>query len=194
MDERVFKAIFVVLLLASMLIRGPYVLKHRKGVMVVSRTPGKQGVLVGVAAIGIMVVPLIHVFSPWLSRFDLAMPTWGRLIGAVGFGMTIALYRWSHKTLDRNWSNVLEIRQDHELITAGPYKHVRHPLYAAFWLWVIFQGPLLSNAAVWLVGIVTWAVTYFLRVADEEEMMLNQFGLQYEEYMEKTGRLWPRLS
>lgn len=147
-----------------------------------------------IAAIGIMVIPLIHVFSPWLSRFDLTMPTWARLIGAVGFAMAIALYGWTHKTLDGNWSNVLEIRENHKLITAGPYRHVRHPMYTAFWLWVIFQGPLLSNAAVWLVGIVTWAITYCLRVADEEQMMIEQFGRQYEQYMRKTGRLWPKLS
>ena len=67
-------------------------------------------------------------------------------------------------------------------------------MYTAFWLWVIFQGPLLSNAAVWLVGIVTWAITYRLRVADEEQMMIEQFGRQYEQYMRKTGRLWPKLS
>ena len=108
--------------------------------------------------------------------------------------MAIALYGWTHKTLDGNWSNVLEIRENHKLITAGPYRHVRHPMYTAFWLWVIFQGPLLSNAAVWLVGIVTWAITYCLRVADEEQMMIEQFGRQYEQYMRKTGRLWPKLS
>jgi protein-S-isoprenylcysteine O-methyltransferase Ste14 len=98
-----------------------------------------------------------------------------------------------HADLGLNWSPSLEIRAHHELVTRGIYRHVRHPMYASLLLWALAQPLLLHNYIVGLVGPVTFAAFYALRVGPEERMMLDTFGDRYREYMQRTGRVLPRL-
>jgi len=103
----------------------------------------------------------------------------------------LALFAWTHRVLGKNWSGVLEIHQDHILITTGPYRFVRHPMYTAFFLSAVGFAFLSSN---WLIAVVyTAAVSYMYltRVSAEEEMMVARFGDTYKEYMNRTGRLVP---
>jgi protein-S-isoprenylcysteine O-methyltransferase Ste14 len=135
----------------------------------------------------------LYVFAGLFSFAHLAVPEWARWLGlAVGLSGS-ALFAWTHLALGKNWSGVLEIAKDHELVINGPYQFVRHPMYSAFFLMGI--GVLLLSAN-WLVGglnLVAVAYMYFVRVADEEAMMLDQFGQRYEAYMGNTGRLFPQL-
>jgi protein-S-isoprenylcysteine O-methyltransferase Ste14 len=167
-------------------------MRYRKLKKVVPEEQLKEKIFVCIAYIGMSIIPLIHVFSPWLSSFNLSLPLRVRIVGAVGFALTILLYWWTHKTLGRYWSNVLVIKEEHKLITEGPYRYVRHPMYSMFWMWVIFQGMLLANWLVWIVGIATWSLAYFTRIDHEEQMMIDQFGKEYLEYMKKTHRLFPK--
>ncbi len=99
----------------------------------------------------------------------------------------------SHADLGLNWSPSLEIREKHELITRGIYGLIRHPMYASQWLWVIAQPLLLQN---WLAGfanLILFIPFYILRVQAEEQMMLETFGASYQEYMQKTGRVFPKI-
>lgn len=86
----------------------------------------------------------------------------------------------------------LELREEHELITRGVYKHVRHPMYAASLLWGAAQGLILQN---WIAGwspFLSLLVLYFLRAPREEQMMLDQFGEAYRTYRQRTGGIFPR--
>jgi protein-S-isoprenylcysteine O-methyltransferase Ste14 len=192
MNEFIFKLIYGCLLLISGVIRGSLIVRQRKIKKVAVRKPLKEKIFVGIAYIGMSIIPLIHIFSPWLSPFNLSLPLRVRIVGAAGFALTILLYWWTHKTLGRYWSNILVIKEEHKLITDGPYKYVRHPMYSMFWMWVIFQGMLLANWLVWIVGIGTWSLAYFTRIDHEEQMMIDQFGKEYLEYMKKTNRLFPK--
>ncbi len=77
-------------------------------------------------------------------------------------------------------------------MTEGVYRYIRHPMYASQWLWVIAQAMLLHNWIAGLGGIVCFTPFYFMRVAPEEQMMLEQFGKEYRAYMQHTGRILPR--
>ena len=55
------------------------------------------------------------------------------------------LFYRSHKNLGRNWSATLEIQKGHNIVDAGVYKYIRHPIYSAIWLWVIIEALLLNN-------------------------------------------------
>lgn len=92
-----------------------------------------------------------------------------------------------------NWSVSLEVRDEHTLVTNGIYSAIRHPMYAAIWLWVILQALLLNNYVVGFSGIVFFGLLYFLRVGKEEEMMIRQFGQQYKEYKTRTNRIFPKM-
>ena len=81
---------------------------------------------------------------------------------------------------------------EHELITHGVYRFMRHPMYASIFLFGLAQGLMLSN---WLAGwaaVVTFTPMYFIRTPREERMMVEHFGESYRRYMTEAGRLWPR--
>ena len=78
-------------------------------------------------------------------------------------------------------------------MTNGVYQTVRHPMYTSLWLWVIAQGLVLTNWIAGLSGMATFGALYFTRVGAEEAMMLEQFGDQYQAYMQRTKRLLPYL-
>lgn len=87
----------------------------------------------------------------------------------------------------------VQVREGHTLVTGGVYRYMRHPMYAAHWLWAIAQALLIEN---WLAGLallVTFLPLCLIRIPREEEMMLENFGEEYRQYMNRTGRLIPRL-
>jgi protein-S-isoprenylcysteine O-methyltransferase Ste14 len=103
----------------------------------------------------------------------------------------LGMFHLTHRALGRNWSISLDVRENHELVTAGIYRRVRHPMYSAFWLWAIAQALLLPNWIAGFAGLAGFAVLYFGRVAREERMMLETFGDSYRAYMARTGRVFP---
>lgn len=136
---------------------------------------------------------LVYIFSPWLDFAHLGLPAWLRWLGSGILLAGLGLFAWTHHTLGQNWSGGLEIYQEHALVTAGPYRYVRHPMYTAFFVLGSGIGLLSAN---WLVAILnlgslTWM--YLVRVSAEEAMLLEHFGEAYRQYMKKTGRLLPRL-
>ena len=159
----------------------------------VSRFDGRERLLLAIMFPPTMLLPLLYLFSPFLDFADYPLPVGLRWCG--GATMTVALWLFwrSHADLGRNWSVSVEIRKGHELITHGVYRHIRHPMYAAIWLWSIAQGLLLAN---WLAGwsvVPAFAIMYFLRVAREEGLMCESFGEAYRDYVHQTGRIFPRL-
>jgi protein-S-isoprenylcysteine O-methyltransferase Ste14 len=100
----------------------------------------------------------------------------------------------SHADLGRNWSPSLQLREGHELVTEGVYRHIRHPMYASEWLWSIAQALMLQNWVAGWAGLALFTPLYVLRVPREEQMMLDQFGEEYRAYMNRTGRIVPQLT
>ena len=77
------------------------------------------------------------------------------------------------------WSVTLELRENHRLITQGVYRHVRHPMYAALFLYSIGQALVVPN---WVVGpsyLVAFGILFALRFGADETMMLETFGEEY---------------
>lgn len=93
----------------------------------------------------------------------------------------------AHRDLGKDWSMILEIKEGHHLVTHGVYNKVRHLMYTHFWIRVIAQGIVLANVRVLVFGIVAWALIYFLLVPKEEEMLVDEFGDEYREYMKNNG-------
>jgi len=118
MDETIWKIIFIVMGgVCGALIRRPHMKKYKKTEKIKSKKPSREKFLMFLAAIGIMVMPMIYVFTSWLNSFSMNLPEWARWSGVVVFGLYLFLFWWVHKTLGTNWSPVLEIRKDHKLIT-----------------------------------------------------------------------------
>jgi protein-S-isoprenylcysteine O-methyltransferase Ste14 len=121
------------------------------------------------------------------------LPAWAGWLGVLFLAGAVLVFWRGHVDLGLNWSPTLEIREKHELITRGIYSVIRHPMYASHWLWVIAQPLLLQNWIAGFLGVLTFIPFYFLRVKAEEQMMLDSFGAQYQEYMKTTGRVLPKV-
>ena len=137
-------------------------------------------------------VTLYAINPTWIHFLALPLPTWIRWLGAVLAIGSLPLLVWVHATLGRQWSTNLQFKASHNLITSGPYRRVRHPMYTA--LFSFFAGLGLLSANVSMIGMVVVAIVVLaVRIPKEEAMMVAQFGDTYQTYMQHTGRLLPRL-
>jgi protein-S-isoprenylcysteine O-methyltransferase Ste14 len=144
-------------------------------------------------SIGLMLIPLIWMLTPFLDDFKVNLPNWLRLSGIVISILSIVYFFKIHKALGTNWSPTLEIKIHHTLIKTGPYKRIRHPMYTQIWIWTFAQVLIVSNFYAGFSGIIAWGIVYFIRVPKEEKMMSNYFGNEYIEYMDQTGKVFPKI-
>ena len=127
-----------------------------------------------------------------LRSLAFAAPDWLRWAG-VGLGITsVGLFAWTHAVLGRFWSSTLQLRAGHQLITVGPYARIRHPMYSAILGWIMSLGLVAANWTPFVFAVLG-TLNVILRIQGEEKMMLEQFGDDYREYMERTGRLLPMI-
>lgn len=179
--------------LACFFIRWPYQRQWKANTFSDDRRSGIEHALLAAMFLTMMTLPLVWVFSPWLSFADYRLPGWAGLLGAALFAFAVWLFWRSHRDLAANWSPTLQVREGHELVTAGVYAHVRHPMYAALWLWALAQALLVQN---WIAGppvLLAFAAMYAYRRKAEERMMTDRFGDAYRAYAVRVPRLFPRL-
>jgi protein-S-isoprenylcysteine O-methyltransferase Ste14 len=138
-------------------------------------------------------LPFAYAFTPWLDFAHAQLPAGLRWIGVLLAFAGVAIVWWTHRTLGRYWSGILELRENHRLISRGPYRHIRHPMYTGFFVMSFGVALLTANLLVALLQVGAFVATYLARVADEEAMMLDRFGNEYRSYMRRTGRLFPLL-
>jgi len=192
MEETFWKGFYFVLFLIWFFIRMPYGKNSLKIKTKIKKRVGLEKFLVFLNFISMMFLPVFVVFSTKLNFATMNFPYFIRWIGLIIYGLNLGFFIWCHKSLGKNWSTVLEIREKHKLIQKGPYKRIRHPMYTHFWLLIISQGLILNNWIVMIYGIFSWGILYFSRVKREEEMIIEEFGNEYKRFMKKTGRLFPR--
>lgn len=174
-------------------IRYPFERRAKRVRVVGGRRSTSDMIGLATALFGLGILPGIYVATGFPERADYPATAWAVVLGTIAFLAALWVFRVSHKELGRNWSITLEIREQHKLISTGPYALVRHPMYTSFLLMGVGQAFLLSNWVAGLAGLVGFAVLFFLRVDKEERMMMENFGTQYQAYMERTKRLVPYL-
>jgi len=128
-------------------------------------------------------------FLAWrIEGPDLALAWTGA--GAAVIGLLIAL--WARFSLGRNWSGVVTLKEDHELVTRGPYASIRHPIYTALILLFFALAFFINTPAAYLGALcVVWSC--WVKLKQEEILMLQQFPDSYPAYMARTKRLIPIL-
>ncbi len=193
MSEQGFKYIFLVGIIIVGAFRGAAKLAYRKETF--SHTNKSMLELVAMSLWGwVELLAIIYVFVSWFDFADYAAPDVLSWIGISVYLLGIYVMWRSQADLGANWSPFVEIRSDQSLVTTGIYSKVRHPMYSGFFLFSLGQMLLLNN---WIVGVSPMffmAAIYFSRIDKEEALMLKTFGDRYQNYMEQTGRLFPKWS
>ncbi len=145
------------------------------------------------SGLALMLSVMAYVLNPrWMRWSSLKLPWWLRWLGAGLGAASLPVAYWVFHTLGKNITPTVETREKHELVTGGPYRWVRHPLYTVGSSF--FASPSLV-AANWFMGLATVVVLVMLlvRLPKEEEKLIERFGDEYRAYMERTGRLLPRV-
>lgn len=195
MDQTFFHLVFVFVFVTFAVIRAVYQ-KRTEGARSGARF--KEGKLLTLfrLAVGLpfMILVVAYLVQPGLLGWaTFPLPAWAQWAG-VGLGLaSLPLIVWVHEALGSNFSTTLHVRDAHTLVTRGPYRWVRHPMYTV--LYVHFFAVLLLTRN-WLVGgVFLLAMTLIIaqRLKHEEATMIETFGDSYREYMRHTRRFLPRL-
>ena len=143
------------------------------------------------AGIAHIVGVFIFIVNPSRMTWSaMPLPMWLRWTGVAIGAAAGCLLVWTLVNLGRNLTDTVVTRKAHTLVTAGPYRWVRHPFYDAVGLAVLANSLAAANWFLLATGalLVTMIV---VRTRKEEEHLLARFGNAYRAYMERTGRFVP---
>jgi len=112
----------------------------------------------------------------------------GAAIVVLGLGFSI----WARIVLGRNWSGIVTVKQDHELVRSGPYRWVRHPIYTG--LLLAFAGSAIARGQ-WrgILAVVIVFAAFWFKLRLEERWMVETFGDAYVRYQAEVPALIPFL-
>jgi protein-S-isoprenylcysteine O-methyltransferase Ste14 len=193
MTPALSKLVFVILAIGWFLIRYEYARRSRRETVQRSDRGPRETALLLISLTGLGILPLAYVATaiPHFAAYTFhPIQAWLGLFVAIA---ALVMFHLTHRALGRNWSVSLDVRENHQLVTDGIYRRVRHPMYSAFWLWAIAQALLLPNWVAGFSGLVGFGILFFGRIAREERMMLEPFCDSYRAYMARTGRVFPSI-
>src|SRR5215217_5502326 len=145
------------------------------------------------SGLALLLSVVAYLLNPrWMKWSSLSLPTWLRWSGAGLGAAALPLSYWVFRSLGKNVTLTVETREDHELVTSGTYRWVRHPLYSVGTSFFLSLSVLAANWFIGLAGLFGLGML-LVRLRKEEEKLIERFGDEYREYMKRTGRFLPRL-
>jgi len=143
-------------------------------------------------ALPLLIVILLNIFWPSsLAWAKFIPPDWLRILGLVLAVLNLPFLWWVFRSIGKNISETVLIKDEHELVTQGPYTWVRHPLYSSALLLLLSMSLVFGDWIILgytLIGIVAFRL---LVIPAEEKELLETFGEDYECYQSRTGALLP---
>ncbi|MFW9831434.1 MAG: isoprenylcysteine carboxylmethyltransferase family protein [Candidatus Thorarchaeota archaeon] len=196
-----FLILFLVIFIVGMIIRGYYGRRSpdreksiRNRLRAAVEHEGRLSfVLLMVQALFMVFSVVLYIFfTTQLFWFQVVLPDWLRWIGVSLGVISLPFLWWVQATLGRAFSPSLTIQAQHTLVTHGPYRYVRHPMYTVHLFYCLSWFLISAN----ILFFITWILMVFyiiVRIPKEEKMLLARFGDEYRQYMNRTGRLVPPL-
>lgn len=139
-----------------------------------------------------LVVCLLSLHCPNRWLLIVPRPVWIGWTGIVVSTGGAALLVWSKASLGSGYSPCFDSWVPHQLVNAGPYRRIRHPMYTGNFL--MLGGLTLVSASCWQLLCFSVVLVYFVASAYSEERSLKRHLPQYAKYVEKTGAFVPRIS
>lgn len=141
----------------------------------------------------IISISLYLIFPSALRWGSVNLAATFRNIGIFVGMISNALILWVLISLGKNISAALKVRADQQLVTTGPYRYARHPLYSCGILLFFSIGLISAN---WYLGVIGIAFQFFIMYARtplEEKILIQHFGNEYELYVKTTGTFFPKI-
>lgn len=137
--------------------------------------------------------PILYLLNPaWMNWSKIGLAEGLRWLG-VGLGLlsNFGIY-WLFSSLGSNITPTSATRKEHKLVTSGPYRWVRHPLYTIGSMLFVSFGLVADNWFIAALGLLAFIVMA-IRTPTEEANLIEKFGDEYREYMKNTGAFLPKL-
>jgi protein-S-isoprenylcysteine O-methyltransferase Ste14 len=128
----------------------------------------------------------------WFDHRFLPRSAIASAIGVLIVTAGLALAVWARRHLGRNWSGEVMVKVEHALVTSGPYRWVRHPIYSGMTL-ALIGTALASGTISGFLGLALIFFAFLVRVRQEEALMRQTFPAEYPAYSRRTARLVPGL-
>jgi len=135
-----------------------------------------------------VVVPVIDwaYFSDTHSGFTVFT-----ILGGVMMITGIGFRAWAVQALGKYFTATVQIKEDHRLITSGPYHIVRHPSYTGAFIAIIAGGVILESLSGFIISCMAMMIAYYVRINIEEKELINRFGNDYTVYRKKIKMIIP---
>lgn len=114
-----------------------------------------------------------------------------RLIGLVVAGLALTLFIWAMRSLADQYTPAHVARAPKHIVMCGPYRFIRHPIYAAN-LWLL-SAMLLLSGSLWILVNLAILIAHYVPTILFEERAIAERLPKYQEYARRTGRLFPKL-
>lgn len=116
-------------------------------------------------------------------------PVVGGIASSIGC-IAVVILLWARIVLGRNWSGKVALKENHELITTGPYATIRHPIYTGM-IFLLIANLFTFRTIMSIAMVVLISGLFLWRVFREEKLMAQTFPEQYAAYKARTKRLIP---
>ncbi|NEP56044.1 MAG: isoprenylcysteine carboxylmethyltransferase family protein [Symploca sp. SIO2G7] len=137
---------------------------------------------------------VLYIINPsWMTWASFAAPSWVRWFGIVLGLFTLPAVHWVLKTLGQNVSETVLTKDQQELVSNGPYRWVRHPLYTTGIALFVALSLIAANWFILLFALLALISIRLVVVPREEQELSARFGTEYEQYIQRTGAIFPRL-
>jgi protein-S-isoprenylcysteine O-methyltransferase Ste14 len=189
-----FRFSFAFILITALVMSGAFRRRARQtGVIPRSREGGAMLTMRLVFALPFFLAMVAYIINPgWMAWSALPLPStvrWGGVV--LGLAMLPLIY-WVLRSIGRNISETVLTKTDHRLVTHGPYRWARHPLYTVATMAFVALGLIAANAFILALGLLIFVGMAVFIVPREETELLAKFGPAYEDYRRRTGGLFPR--
>ncbi len=114
---------------------------------------------------------------------------WREGVGLMCFALGLGFAIWARVTIGRNWGTPMSQKNEPELVTNGPYRLVRHPIYSG--ILVAGFGTAVALGLLWLIAVALLGAYFVYSATVEERYLTEQFPETYPEYKHSTRMLVP---
>ncbi len=196
MNENIFRILAAVILFTGVGISGYFRRKadRETGERISRKVDGSAMMtIIKLGGLILWMSPLVYLLNPnWMAWSKVGLPESIRWLG-VGIGILCALgIYWLFSSIGSGITPTSATRKEHKLVTSGPYRWVRHPLYTVGSSIFVAFGMMADNWFIALLGVLAF-VGMALRTPKEEANLIAKFGDEYREYMKRAGRFLPKI-